>query len=124
MVVGPHPRRSEPIEKTQRVDDREPGRKVPRAGPVEFRRESLPIMVGNRERMQFALCLGAAPQKRAAARSKQPLVAVPDVPVGAEPRQVELELTRAVCAIDQHPGSPGSGKGAELCNREYLSRRR
>jgi len=124
MVVGPHPRRSEPIEKTQCVDDREPSRKVPRAGPVEFRRESFPIMVGNRERMQLALCLVGAPEKRAAARSKQPLVTVPYVPVGAECRQVELELTRAVCAIDQHPGSPGPRKGSEFCNREYQSRRR
>src|SRR5690242_21197563 len=77
----------------------EPGREVARARPIELRGEAATVSVGDGERMKDGLRVPPRPQEAAAARGEEPFMTVARVPVGAQRRQVELELTGGVREI-------------------------
>src|SRR5204863_7401685 len=102
VAIAPNTRRAEFLQDAQCRVDGEPGRTIARAGPVELRGEAAAVAVRYRRRMERRLRLRARPEKPAAARCEQPLVAIADIPVGAERGHIELELPGRVGAIDQH----------------------
>src|ERR671937_2538522 len=64
--------------------------------------------------MQLRLRFATRPEEPAAARRKEPLVAVARVPVGTECWQIELELAGRVRAIYEHLGAARARAGEDL----------
>src|SRR5439155_10046891 len=81
MTIAAHGIRAKLLQEAQSSADGEPRRKVARSRPVELGGETAPVVVRDRERMNQRSAVAARPQETAAARRKEPLVAIAGVPV-------------------------------------------
>ena len=124
MTIAAHGIRAKLLEEAQSGADDEPRRKIARPRPVELGGKSAPIVVRDRERMNQRSAVAARPQETAAARRKEPLVAIAGVPVGAERRHVELELPRRVRTIHEYQGAALACRCDDLFYRPNEARRR
>src|SRR5205814_6055589 len=116
--------RAKLLEEAQSGADGQPRRKVARSRPVELGGKTAPVVVRDRERMNQRSAVAARPQETAAARRKEPLVAIAGVPVGAERRHVELELPRRVRTIDEYEGAVFASRRDNFLERPDEARRR
>ena len=82
-----------PTQALEEVDRRrhcEIGRRIHRAGPIELGSETRTVAVTDGHRMQIRPPVGTRIKKAAALWRRQPLVAIADVPVGAETMRLPL----------------------------------
>src|SRR4029079_4352327 len=90
------------------------GARVARTDPVELRRKSLVVAMGDHRRMQSGLAARMRVDEARALRRHQPFVAVADIPVDAKVTDVELHHAGRMRAIDQDRHAGGATSGDEV----------
>src|SRR5215470_7844724 len=104
-----------------RGTDRKKGGSIGCPSPIELGVKAFAKSVRNRHRVQIGLPRGGCPQKPAALWRAQPFVAIADIPVSADCTEIEGQLTRPVCAVDQNRNPCRTANRDDVLDRQNES---